>query len=265
MAGRVLRVLEAFGPEEEALSASEIGRRAGIPGPSAHRIVNELVLQGMLERLPDRRLRIGVRLWEVVMRASPTLSLREVALPFMENLQAIAAVGVTQLAVLEGRDALYVERLASRGADAWNITRPGSRLPALSSSVGLVLVAHADASVAEDVLERGPTRRFSAATVTDRAQLRALVRQVRSDGYVQLCGWMAPHTTALAVPVLRQDGIALAALAVTTPNDGRPDLLPALQVTANGIARAALESGQQRSAPGLAQLRRQVRALTGSR
>ena len=52
---RFVRVLETFTPERAAQSASEIGRRAGLPSSSAHRIVAELVATGLLERDEDRR------------------------------------------------------------------------------------------------------------------------------------------------------------------------------------------------------------------
>lgn len=34
-------------------------------------------------------MRIGVRLWELAQRASPTLSLRDAAMPFLEDLHAV--------------------------------------------------------------------------------------------------------------------------------------------------------------------------------
>ncbi|MGY6497913.1 MAG: helix-turn-helix domain-containing protein, partial [Microcella sp.] len=61
---RLLRVLETFTPTRTVQTAAEIGRRAGLPPSSAHRIVSELVDAGLLERDDDRRIRIGMRLWE---------------------------------------------------------------------------------------------------------------------------------------------------------------------------------------------------------
>ena len=45
---RLVRVLETFTPTRTVQTAAEIGRRAGLPGSSAHRIVGEQVDAGLL-------------------------------------------------------------------------------------------------------------------------------------------------------------------------------------------------------------------------
>jgi DNA-binding IclR family transcriptional regulator len=96
---RVVRIFETFGPDTPALRVTDIARRAGLHVATASRMVDELVGHGWLRRDPDRRIRVGVRLWELASRASPTLGLREAAMPFMEDLHAVVGHH-TQLAVL---------------------------------------------------------------------------------------------------------------------------------------------------------------------
>jgi DNA-binding IclR family transcriptional regulator len=81
-------VLETFTPTRTSQTASEIGRRAQLPSSTAHRIVGELISSGLLERDQGRQVRIGLRLWELTTRSSRALRLRQVALPFMERVQA---------------------------------------------------------------------------------------------------------------------------------------------------------------------------------
>ncbi|MEU1191385.1 helix-turn-helix domain-containing protein [Streptomyces sp. NPDC005859] len=80
-----MRILKAFTPDESALTVSEISRRTGLHVATVSRLVAELVSHGFLSRDADRRVRIGVRLWNPGTRASPTLSLRDAAMPFMEG------------------------------------------------------------------------------------------------------------------------------------------------------------------------------------
>ena len=101
----------------------------------------------MLERDESRGIRVGMRLWELATRSSGALRLRQVALPFMERIQA--RVGEhTQLAILEQDEALFLERLSHPDA-VTNITRVAGRLPLNASSSGLVLLAYADPEVRE--------------------------------------------------------------------------------------------------------------------
>lgn len=111
---RLVRVLETFTPTRTVQTAAEIGRRAGLPTSTAHRIVGELVASRLLERDEDRRIRIGVRLWELATRSSHALRLRQLAMPAMERVQARVREH-TQLAIIEQDEALFLERLSEIG------------------------------------------------------------------------------------------------------------------------------------------------------
>src|SRR5882762_5840157 len=124
---RAVRIFEAFTPDEPVLSVSEIARRVPLHIATASRLIGELVGHGLLAREPDGRVRIGVRFWELAQRASPTLSLREAAMPFLEDLHGVLGHDV-QLCVRDGDHALFVERLTAPGA-AINFTRVAGRLP----------------------------------------------------------------------------------------------------------------------------------------
>ncbi|WP_344242262.1 helix-turn-helix domain-containing protein [Actinocorallia libanotica] len=68
---RVVRIFEAFGPEEPVLTVSEIGRRAALLQATTARLVKEMTGHGLLARDDDRKVRIGTRMWELAERASP--------------------------------------------------------------------------------------------------------------------------------------------------------------------------------------------------
>ena len=149
---RAVRIFAAFTPDDTSLQVSEIARRAGLHVATASRLVAELAAHGLLERGPDRQVRLGVRMWELALRASPTLSLRDAAMPYLEDVHAVVGHHA-QLGVLDGDDVLFVERLSARDAVV-NLSRIAGRLPAHISSSGHVLLAHAPAEVQERALNR---------------------------------------------------------------------------------------------------------------
>lgn len=231
---RAVRLIEAFGPGEEAVPIGELARRAALPLPTTSRLVEELVRAGWLERR-ERRVRIGYRLWEVASRASPTVGLREAALPFMEDLHAVVGHH-TQLAVLEGRDVLFVERLSAKDA-VLNYSRVAGRLPLHASSSGLVLLAHADSALREQVTA-GPLPTFTEATIGSARALRVALAETRSRGYAFCAGHLYPGATGIAVPVRDGAGRVVAALSVIVPNDDNAyRQIPALLAAAKGIGR----------------------------
>ncbi|MDO1480357.1 IclR family transcriptional regulator [Rhodococcus ruber] len=231
---RAARVIEAFGIDDSTLTVSEIARRAGLHVATASRLIEELVRCGWLER-DGRRVRVGVRLWEVASRSSPTVSLREAARPFMEDLHAVVDQH-TQLAVREGTEVLFLERLTARGA-AVNFTRVAGRLPLHASSSGLVLLAHSPIEVQDEVMN-APMRAFTEHTIHTPRDLRAALAQIRRQGYALCAGHLHPDTTGVAVPVRGASEEVVAALGLIVPNDPSAYAqIPALQAAARGISR----------------------------
>src|SRR5262245_27399437 len=72
-------VLSSFSGDDE-LSLTQIAHRAGLPVPTAHRLVAELLANGLLERV-GRDLRLGRRLGALGACVPHQRRLRETALP----------------------------------------------------------------------------------------------------------------------------------------------------------------------------------------
>jgi DNA-binding IclR family transcriptional regulator len=232
---RAIRIIEVFSPTEPALPVSEIARRTGLHVATASRLIAELADHGLLERCPDRSVRIGVRMWELGWRASPRLGLRDAAMPFLEDLHAVVGHHA-QLGVLDGGDVLFIERLSARDSVV-NFSRIAGRLSLPHSSSGLVLLAHAPVEVQEEMLSR-PLRPPTAAALKTPQQLRAALADVRRQQSAVLAGHQHPDAAGVAVPVRDGRGDVVAALSVIVPNDGRAQsLVPALLAAARGITR----------------------------
>ncbi|MGW0460781.1 IclR family transcriptional regulator [Streptomyces tendae] len=231
---RIVRILETFSTDRTVQAAAEIGRRANLPSSTAHRMVADLVECGLLERDEDERVRLGMRLWELALRGSHALHLRQAALPFMEGVQNRIREH-TQLAVLENDETLFIERLSHPRAGA-NITRVAGRLPLHASSSGLVLLAYGPEELQERILA-GPLRPLSPETVTSRAQLYEILAGIRRDGFVVAPGTIEAVSTGVAVPVREGRGQVIAALSVVLPRDASTRLaVSVLRAAAAGIS-----------------------------
>ncbi len=86
---RILRLIAAFPEGVTALQLSELAARAELPLTTAHRLVRQLAGHGLLDVGPGGSVSLGLRLWELANRNSPTLELRQAALPFMEDIQQV--------------------------------------------------------------------------------------------------------------------------------------------------------------------------------
>lgn len=232
---RLLRVLETFTPTRTVQTAAEIGRRAGLPPSTAHRVVGELVEAGLLERDEDRRIRIGMRLWELATRSSHALRLRQAAMPSMERVQARIREH-TQLAILEQDEALFLERLSSPDSGS-NVTRVAGRLPLHASSSGLVLLAFGGRELQERILS-GPLAPLTPETITDGAALRRKLAEVRRLGHAIAPGYIEAVSTGVAVPVRDETGAVIAALSTVLRRDQQTEVaLFELHAAARDIER----------------------------
>lgn len=230
-AGRLLAVLDAFGPRCLALSLSDIARRSGLSLSTAHRLVRELAAWGALERDASGRYSIGVRLLELAALAPRGLALREAAFPALDALHHRTR-GNVHLGVLDEAMVVYVEAIR---ACATNPTKAaaGDRLPVHASGIGLVLLAHAGREFQEEILG-GPLRKLTPLTVTDPAELRRKLAQVRKDGYAVATGQITLPDVVVAVPVRDPAGDVVAGISVVVETArARPRVLAGMLAAAS--------------------------------
>lgn len=235
---RALRMLDAYHPERPALTLSELARHAGVPLSTAHRLVADLARWGALEREDDTgRYRIGLRMWELGALAPRGQALRETALPFLEDLSQVTRENA-QLAVREGAEVVFVERLAGPRAVPV-LTRVGGRFALTATGVGLVLLAHAPAELQEEVIA-APVERHTPFTVTDPQRLRRMLADVRRLGFSVSDRQVTDDALSVAAPVHDARGrvVAAVSLVVRHGRAGPRALAPLVRTSARGISRA---------------------------
>lgn len=233
---RVVEILKVFEYGAPPLTASDLSRRTELPMSTTHRLVGELVAAGFLDQDEQRRLRIGVMLWELGTRSSHPQTLRAIAQPYLEDIHSVVRHH-TKLAVLDVDEVLYVDILSHRNA-VIDVTRIATRQPALTCSSGMVLAAYGDTDLQERLLSK-PPQRFSSRTITDPSALRQELSATRQNGYSLACGWIHETASGVAVPVFDPDGAAIAAISVNIPTSEPNPLmiLPALLTASRGITR----------------------------
>jgi DNA-binding IclR family transcriptional regulator len=245
-AGRLLAVLDAFGPSSRALSLSEISRRSGLSLSTTHRLVHELVSWGALERDSTGRYSIGVRLLELAALAPRGLDLREAAFPCLDDLHHRTR-GSVHLGVRDGMQVVYVEAIRACATHPTN-GKIGDRWPMHATGTGLVLLAFADRELQEQALRR-PLERYTPLTVTDPAQLRRKLAQVRQSGYAVAVGQITLlPDLVVAVPVHDPFGGLAAAISVVVESaQAKPQVLVRMLTDASTkiTRRLAAQSGQR--------------------
>ena len=197
---RALALLGAFDEDHRRLTLTELAAPAGLPLPTAHRLVGELVAWGALARDVVRRLRR--RPAAVGPRAARARAGRagRVASPYLHDLYG-ATLATVHLAVRDGTEVLYLDRLRGHlGAD-----RQHRRLPAADARHRRrqgAARARARRRAAGQVLADLP--RITPYTITQPGRLRRQLAQVLRDDYATTVEEMSLGACSVAVPIRRR-------------------------------------------------------------
>ena len=230
---RALALLGAFDEHHRQLGLTELAGRAGLPVPTAHRLVGELVAWGALSRTTGGSYVVGRRLWDLGLLAPVQTDLRELASPYLHDLYG-ATLATVHLAVRDHTEVLYLDRLAGH-ASVPVVSSVGSRLPLHATGVGKVLLAHAPAEVQRTVL--ADLARVTPYTITQPGLLRRQLARVLRDDVATTTEEMSLGACSIGVPVRRGPEV-VAALGIVVPSlKDRAKLAGALHVAARGIGR----------------------------
>jgi DNA-binding IclR family transcriptional regulator len=211
VSSRLLDLMFCFEPGETELSFAQLARKTGLPHPTARRLVLELTRAGALQQRPNGRFTVSLRLWQLGTLAPLTESLRTMAQPYMEDLYTALHQHV-QLAVLEGTEAVIIERLsAPRALDL--VSQVGGRLPLHCSGVGKVLLSHGGPDMIREILD-GELRRYTPRTITDPGALRRELAECRITGVARVHGELTEGADSIATRIMNSEGRVVASLSV---------------------------------------------------
>lgn len=198
---RGLRVILTVADRGEA-RADELSTLLDIPLSSVYRYLRTLTEFGFVDRRGGRyrlgpRLSIGsgsrVTSQRVVRMADPVL--RHLAEETGETAVVFRRVGLSAVCLheVESPDPLRI------------VLDPGSMMPLHAGAPGRVLLAYAPSEVIEEVLAAGITP--VTATTPDEAAVRESLTTIQRDGYAISEGELVLGSVAVAVPLIRADGI----------------------------------------------------------
>ncbi|MFI7062410.1 IclR family transcriptional regulator [Kribbella sp. NPDC050124] len=211
--GKTRLILEAFQLDDTDVSLSELSRRTGISKASVHRLAQELLEWGMLER-SGAEYRLGMRAFELGSRVPRFRVLRDAVRPFMENLHH-ATKETVHLAVRDGLEVLFLEKI-SPSPQATKPSRIAGRLPLHCTATGKVFLAYSAPTLLEEVLAR-PLERLTPSTISLPGILREQLRKVREAGFSTEFEETAIGYCSVAVPVFGSTELLLGALSITAP------------------------------------------------
>ena len=213
---RAVAILNAFSAEEPEFGVTDLAARLDLHKSTVHRFLVNLEAAGLVER--DRRTsryRLGLRIFELGGLVLQQMNLWDEALPFLEGL--VSDTGETgHLAVLDGGEAVYIERVEARRA----LRIPsaiGRGYPAHATSLGKVLLANLDRESAMALVEERGLHRCTPRTITDPDALWRELDKVCAEGYAVDDEEYEEGLRCIGAPIVGHTGQIVAALGIGGP------------------------------------------------
>jgi IclR family KDG regulon transcriptional repressor len=214
-AAATLEVMEVLGTSSHPLGLAQIVAAVGRPKGSVHRMVSTLVNTGFAEQEPRTgRYGLTLKAWRVGARAAQRIDIVERTRTVLERLRDDTRETV-HLAVFDPPGhVIYVAKLASPRSIGVQ-TYLGQLSPAWCTATGRALLAFRpddlDRVLAQPLEQRTPY------TVTDPVRLRALLAEVREQGYALTRAENHPEMAGLAAPVRDHEGRVAASVGLAVP------------------------------------------------
>jgi len=233
---RAVAILEILARDGEA-GVTEVARELDVHKSTASRLLAALDRRELVAQDTARgKFRLGVGLVRLAGAVSQKLDLVQESRPVCRALAQ--EVGETvNLAILSGRDALYLDQVAGPAALSphnW----AGQRIPLHATSDGKVLLAYLPEAELTACLAP-PLARFTDRTITAVAELGDLLAEVRRRGFATAVEELEAGLTAIAAPVRNAEGNVIASISASGPSFRIPaDRIPVLAVA---VRRAAAE------------------------
>ena len=206
---RGLGVISAFDEQRRQMTLSDVARAVDLPRATVRRSLATLVALGYVEadgrlfRLTPRILKLAI----AYLSSDPVPSILQ---PVCERL--CRQVGAScSVAVRDGEEAVMIARAVPARPASVGLG-VGYRLPVFCSALGRVLAsAMPDAELDAFLAQLKPVR-FTRQTVVSKPEIRRLILDVRKKGYALADQEAEIGIRSIAVPLVRFDGKAVAAL-----------------------------------------------------
>lgn len=233
---RAAAILKTLAAGPRRLGVSELADRLALPRPTVHGLLQTLQAHGFVEQDRDSdKYRLGAGLLQLGNSYLDTNELRARSIAHADRL-AERARGAVRVGVMHGPSVVVVHHVFNPDA-TFQVLEVGAQLPLHASALGKAMLAHAPATVLEDVVAE-PLPRLTRRTLSSDA-LRAALAEVREHGFARERDEAVIGESSVAAPIFDHAGHAVGAIGVVGDTDR---ILP--RAPARGLVTAVLDAAR---------------------
>lgn len=235
---RMMSLLDVLADSPEPASLKILAQTTGLHPSTAHRILAAMTATRLVERQDAGTYQLGIRLLELGNIVKSRINIREIALPFMQQLHERIGEAIN-LGIRHDDEIIYAERTSSGRSLVRVVYLVGGRAPLHLTSVGKLFLA---ADTPENVRAYAKRTGLPGKTPHSLTSLTALEKELDKIRRHDLAFDNEEAEIGLrcvAAPLRNDEVIIVAGLSVSAPTDRHsPEWVAQVKETAEQISQA---------------------------
>jgi DNA-binding IclR family transcriptional regulator len=215
---RMMSLLDALARHNPPVNLKQLAAETKLHPSTAHRILNVMVQNRLVDRIEPGTYRLGMRLLELGTLVRARISIRQEALPYMRQLHQQLGETVN-LSVRHDDEVIYVERTFSGNQMMRIVQIIGARAPLHITAVGKIFLAADGPEKCQEYAKRTGLPKFTDNTLTDQAALLKEIERAREHGYAFDDEEAEKSVSCVGAGIYGDDGHLVAGLSVSAPSE----------------------------------------------
>ncbi len=215
---RMMQLLDVLSQHTLPATLKQLATTTKLHPSTAHRILGVMVDNRLVDRIEPGMYRLGIRLVELGSLVKSRISVRQEALPQMQELHR--ALGETvNLSVRRDDEVVYIERTAEGNTMMRVVQIIGAHAPLhITAVVKIFLAAYTPQRIADYAARSGLTR-YTDNTLTDPKTLAAELEEIRRRQYAFDNEEAERGVCCVGAGIRNDEGQIIAGLSVSAPTE----------------------------------------------
>ena len=215
---RMMSLLDALARHATPVNLKQLATETRLHPSTAHRILSVMVDNRLVDRIEPGTYRLGIRLLELGSLVKSRISVRQEALPHMQQLHKELGETVN-LSVRHDDEVVYIERTSGNSSMMRVVQIIGARAPLHITAVGKIFLAEGGTDQCADYARRTGLPKFTDNTLTDADSLARELEKIRRQGYALDDEEAEKGVSCIGAGIFNDEGRLVAGLSVSAPSD----------------------------------------------
>ena len=212
---KIMALVTVISETRSPMTFSALVAHSGLNKSTLHRLLAICSEEGLVQfDKANKVYLLGPKVFDLVRNAYSGHDIQTIALGEMTQLNKLFGANVT-LGVPRGTELMYL-RIIEAKSSLGSVQHPGMREPVHCSASGKVLMAFLPDAIVASRLDGYEFTKFTDRTITDATAFRAILKQVRKDGFAYNDREEYDHFHGISAPVFDYLGEPTAVLNIWT-------------------------------------------------